>query len=1006
MKFMTAIACCTTFMVQSEFRIFADSDPSNDWDSATIILVPSQVTVVASGTSGNLAWKLDSEGTLKISGTGEMAAVWDDYKEMITEVIIEEGATTIAHGAFADCTVLDTVTLPNSVISIGAEAFAGCTSLTTVSVPDSVTRIGTNAFENCTTLTSVAIGAGVNAIDSNILLNCTSLKEIQVAESNLYYKDIDGVLFTKDATELLIYPDGKQGEYSIPNGVISISTSSFTNCDGLIEIEFSDTVTNIGILAFSGCDSLSSILLPKNVGIIDVYAFDGCTSLSEIMIENPQCDIYDNQVTISDTAIIYGCPGSTAQTYAEKYGRTFIDLSEQPTETITDEFYIYLDILGSKPYETVADIQSIENSNPAVAIIVVSEDKRYFCITGVTDGYAEVTVRLTNGDIYKVYATVGSGESFETTSTEFVAADTTTTTTTSTTTTTATETESETTTTTRDPAFRMGMDNWGFSNVGTYFTRYNEMTQRDVYYLTEEHTARLLDGISNTDRDCIMNKMQQQSSNGSCYGLSVLALYNCYGIIQPSDLQEEANFLRDIAEIPLTNELKSTINYHSLLQYTTPVYSQINALFFSTVTNKEKVNMLLEMEKLSNNEPILLCYGNYAPYITKAHAVVAYGESDGLYSWQINGENIGFNKKVLIYDSNEGDFADENCMYINTSTGRWYIPAHNIDSEQYGQLLLAEDDLDVLQYHSLFGSSDPTVVRYHPMLETETLESNYEVEKVSKDGDGWSINAASSGEIISYAGFMQGSLTCSQRFTMLDGKGNYRLSFTNKFQDINLQMQYENCLMRVNATQTDNIIFQPDGLELTADSSDYNFHMVRNAVPTETSFHTIDVSGDSANRLTFSYEEGEWFLSGDCLQNVRVQANHSTATSNTLTFSIPAKYDTVCLRQMDESTIAVFVDMNSDGEYETSVDEIPADEISLGDVNQDNVVDSLDAANILIAAALVGADMDSGLSDAQKIAADTNKNGTFGAEDAALVLQYAAAVGSGYTGGFEDFLAA
>jgi hypothetical protein len=70
------------------------------------------------------------------------------------------------------------------------------------------------------------------------------------------------------------------------------------------------------------------------------------------------------------------------------------------------------------------------------------------------------------------------------------------------------------------------------------------------------------------------------------------------------------------------------------------------------------------------------------------------------------------------------------------------------------------------------------------------------------------------------------------------------------------------------------------------------------------------------------------------------------------------------------------------------------------------MVDSLDAANILIAAALVGANMDSGLTDAQKIAADTNGNGTFGAEDAALVLQYAAAVGSGCTESFEDFLAA
>ena len=315
---------------------YADADPSNDWDSESIIIVPTQVTIVASGTSGDLTWKLDSEGTLKISGIGEMVAVWDNYKEMIKEVIIEEGATTIAHSAFEDCIALSTITLPNSIISVGVEAFAGCTSLTDVSIPDSTTRIGNNAFENCTSLTSVAIGTGVSSIDSNIFLNCTLLEEIQVEESNMYYKDIDGVLFSKDGTELLIYPIGRQGEYMIPNGVVSVAGSSFISCKGLTGIEFSDTVTNIGMLAFSGCESLNSILLPDNVKTIGVYAFYECASLSEITIKNPQCDIYDNQVTISESATFHGYKDSTAQVYAEKYGREFVSLGEKPAVTIVE----------------------------------------------------------------------------------------------------------------------------------------------------------------------------------------------------------------------------------------------------------------------------------------------------------------------------------------------------------------------------------------------------------------------------------------------------------------------------------------------------------------------------------------------------------------------------------------------------------------------------------------------------------------------------------------------
>ena len=80
--------------------------------------------------------------------------------------------------AFSHCTSLTSVTIPDSVTSIGEYAFSSCTSLTSVTIPDSVTSIGNNAFYNCTSLTSVTIGNSVTSIGHGAFTRCTSLKEV------------------------------------------------------------------------------------------------------------------------------------------------------------------------------------------------------------------------------------------------------------------------------------------------------------------------------------------------------------------------------------------------------------------------------------------------------------------------------------------------------------------------------------------------------------------------------------------------------------------------------------------------------------------------------------------------------------------------------------------------------------------------------------------------------------------------------------------------------------
>ncbi|MDE6706830.1 MAG: leucine-rich repeat domain-containing protein, partial [Oscillospiraceae bacterium] len=109
--------------------------------------------------------------------------------------------------------------------------------------------------------------------------------------------------------------------------------SAFSACSSLTSITIPDSVTAIGNNAFSGCSALESVTIPDSVTAIGFYAFNACSALESVTIENPECKIYDDKLTISDTATIYGYDNSTAQAYAETYEINFVSLGTAPAST-------------------------------------------------------------------------------------------------------------------------------------------------------------------------------------------------------------------------------------------------------------------------------------------------------------------------------------------------------------------------------------------------------------------------------------------------------------------------------------------------------------------------------------------------------------------------------------------------------------------------------------------------------------------------------------------------
>ena len=197
---------------------------------------------------------------------------------------IPDGVKHIGEYAFDDCSSLTSIIIPDGVEHIGEYAFDNCSGLTSIIIPDGVTVLGEGAFRACSGLTSVVIPQSVTNIEQGVFWFDEQLTFIEVVADNPCYSSQDGVLFNKDKTELLCYPEGKPGEtYRIPDGVKHIGEYAFY-CANLTSIVIPKGVTSIGAFAFECCRGLTSIVIPAGVTSMGSWAFSECSNLASVVI--------------------------------------------------------------------------------------------------------------------------------------------------------------------------------------------------------------------------------------------------------------------------------------------------------------------------------------------------------------------------------------------------------------------------------------------------------------------------------------------------------------------------------------------------------------------------------------------------------------------------------------------------------------------------------------------------------------------------------------------------
>ena len=319
---------------------------------AAILIMTSGIIANAetySGTCGdNLTWEFDDvTGILTISGTGEMYSYdgglktpWYDISAKITEIVIEDGVTSVGNYALQNTaavkiTISDTVetigdygffdisaveelnlgaclktigkwaftggfklkklVLPDGLVSIGEHSFANCHIIEELIIPDSVVTIGDYAFSYCRRMKKLYLGASVKTFPIRAFDACEAIEEIQVSEDNQYYSNDEyGVLFNKNKTKLVLYPSAASYEsYTIPDSVQVVGEYAFYDSNNLKSITTGENIKTIENCSFCGLDNLTSIEFHPGLEVIGYNAFKNCKNLKSIILPDTVTNVYD-----------------------------------------------------------------------------------------------------------------------------------------------------------------------------------------------------------------------------------------------------------------------------------------------------------------------------------------------------------------------------------------------------------------------------------------------------------------------------------------------------------------------------------------------------------------------------------------------------------------------------------------------------------------------------------------------------------------------------------------
>lgn len=220
--------------------------------SALLLALALAVTQIPAQPVAADAPTYSSDADFQMNGT-----ILVKYTGTAKTVSVPASVTAIGEEAFAGNEDMETLLFRgNKVETIGYRAFAECTGLKEVSLPDSVKEVGNGAFGNCTALRKVTLGKGLETLGIGVFAGCAALKDLLIAEGNKAFAYADGCLYNADKTLLhFMLPTRTRESYSMPSSVVDIAEYAFWGCNNVKSIGLSSNLKEIPDYAFTNWKS-------------------------------------------------------------------------------------------------------------------------------------------------------------------------------------------------------------------------------------------------------------------------------------------------------------------------------------------------------------------------------------------------------------------------------------------------------------------------------------------------------------------------------------------------------------------------------------------------------------------------------------------------------------------------------------------------------------------------------------------------------------------------------
>ena len=288
--------------------------------------------------------------------------------ELLTDLVIPDGITSISGLAFYNCAYIKSVFIPSSVTTIGTWAFHGCSSLSSVTISEGVTSISDLAFNECSSLASIILPSSLKTMKADAFLGCNKLVEVynlspldvtshfpnakvindSTEDASIIEKVDDYLFMTWEGEYYLIGYAGSDTEIVLPDNYngndyvifsyafngskatkvtipanVRIGIYAFYKCDALEEVIMENGVTCIGEGAFFYCSSLTDVVIPESITKIDNEMFRNCSSLTSITLHDSITSIgksafngclslgsitLPNSITSIDSVAFAACP--------------------------------------------------------------------------------------------------------------------------------------------------------------------------------------------------------------------------------------------------------------------------------------------------------------------------------------------------------------------------------------------------------------------------------------------------------------------------------------------------------------------------------------------------------------------------------------------------------------------------------------------------------------------------------------------------------------------------